>query len=352
MGNPDGPGAQTDRFFHWLQSHAGVRHNLSVSGMVGVVRPPRPSRREIDRATTSTLRERLGELLGIDPSRIYLTHGATEGNALVLAYLARTGRRARGSPGRVRAWMPEYVPLWEAALASGFSAGPARGPAAVAVVSNPRNPEGGLWERREMEARTDGDRAVLIDETFREFTEAPSLAAPGHRGWWCTGTFTKAYGGDALRVGWIVSPPEEAERFRRWHTLLTDSVGPASLAGAIGCLEARDRLLGEARSRLDRYRPLLARHRPEAAGLAAPVFFDRTPGVDARRLAVRALRRSILVAPGVYFGDPGGVRICLTRPQFPADFAAYLRFRDDETGRRSDPRPVQTALRAPSLRPR
>ncbi|MHB1434828.1 MAG: aminotransferase class I/II-fold pyridoxal phosphate-dependent enzyme [Thermoplasmata archaeon] len=351
MGTAGEAGRKTDALFQWLQRHGRVRHNLSMSGMAGTVRLPKVSSRDVDRATTPILRERIGALLGVDPPRVFLTHGATEGNSLTLFYLARSGRWERGSAGRVRAWMPEYLPLWEAARAAGFRPASARGTARLAVVSNPRNPEGALWGRREMESRTDGVRAVLIDETFREFTEAPSLAALGRRGWWCTGTFTKVYGGDALRVGWVVTPPEEAERFRRWHALLTDSIAPGSLAGAIGCLDERDRLLREVRGRLGRYRSLLVRHRPEAVGLAAPVFFDRMPGVDTLRLALQALQRSILVAPGAYFGDPGGVRICLTRRQFPADFAAYLRFREAEPRGRSRVRPVQTALRRTALRP-
>ena len=342
-------GGRTEEFFDWLQSHAGVRHNLSLSGMGGVVRLPRPAPREIDRATAPTLRSRVADGLNVDPRRVVLTHGATEGNSLVLFYLARTGRRSGGSAGRVRAWMPEYLPLWEAALAAGFRAASGGGSADLAVVSNPRNPEGTLWDRREIEARADGQRAILIDETFREFTEVPSLAAGGRRGWWCTGTFTKVYGGDALRVGWVVAPPEAADDFRRWHTLLGDAIAPPSIAGALRCLDERDRILRAVRARFVRYRSLLALHRPETAHLAAPVFFDRTEGIDTRRLALRALRRSILVAPGAYFGDPGGVRICLTRRRFPDDFAAYLRFRTAGPRGRSRPRPVQTALRGTPL---
>ncbi|EQD48288.1 histidinol-phosphate aminotransferase [mine drainage metagenome] len=298
------------------------------------------------------MKAQIGDLLGVDPRRVFLTHGATEGNALALFHIAGSERRHRGSVGRVRAWMPEYLPLWESALAVGFRPAPSRGPAAFAVVSNPRNPEGRLWNRREAETRLAGHRAVLIDETFREFTSAPSLAETGHRGWWCTGTFTKVYGGDALRVGWVVSPPEESEAFRRWHALVADPVPPLSLAGAIACLDQRDRLLREVRDLWEWNRTVLARHRPDASALAAPVYFDRTPGIDTLRLARRAVRRSILVAPGTYFGDPGGVRICLTRRRFPTDFEAYLRFRKSEGDAPPRPSPVQTALRPSTLRRR
>jgi len=51
MGTRVGPGAQTEEFFRWLQSHGRVRHNLSLSGMAGTVRLPRVSSREADRAT-------------------------------------------------------------------------------------------------------------------------------------------------------------------------------------------------------------------------------------------------------------------------------------------------------------
>ncbi len=64
------------------------------------------------------------------------------------------------------------------------------------------------------------------------------------------------------------------------------------------------------------------------AGPVAPVFFDRVRTESGDDLARRCLLASVLVCPGTFFGDPGGVRLCLTRRSFPNDLEAYLRVRN------------------------
>jgi len=319
--------------------------------MAGAVRFPAVTRRDLREATVDSLREKLARHLDVDRGRLFLTHGATEGNALVTFYVARETRRKRGAVGRYRVWWPEYPPLWESAEAAGLRIQSGSGPVDLAVASNPRNPEGIRWTVPKLEERTHRAVSLLVDETFREFTIVPSVAHLDRHGWWATGTFTKAYGGDRLRVGWIVAPSGEVERFRRWHELLTDGIPTASLAGAWRCLSECDRILREVHRRFERNREILGRFRPDAASIAAPVYLDRVEGVDSRRLARKALRSSILVAPGAYFGASDGLRICLTRPQFSTDFAAYLRFREPRHRGvpPESPSGAQTALRRPSL---
>ncbi len=185
----------------WVDGHAGCRYNLGGSGMHGTVRHPLPSPSEVRSASEEELRHQLGELIGVPPSRVFLTHGATEANAWAVTYLARhRGNR----PVRCRVRYPEYPPLFDLARSAGYRLVTAAGPTELAIVSQPRNPVGDLWPAEQFADWSRDARATVVDETFREFTPAPSLQRRGLSGLWSTGSFTKAYGADDLRVGYIV----------------------------------------------------------------------------------------------------------------------------------------------------
>jgi histidinol-phosphate/aromatic aminotransferase/cobyric acid decarboxylase-like protein len=309
----------------WIDSHAGVRHNLGQSGMKGSLRTYARSLDRLPAPDPDRLRATLGRLVRAPASAVFLTHGATEGNALVLHHLARTLRRKeRGAP-RLRIEPPEYPPIPATAELAGFRlVGPGDRTDAVAL-SAPRNPLGTSVGPGELDDLADGSRVVLVDETFREFSARPSAAGERRAGRWVTGTFTKAFGGDDLRVGFVVAPPDAVEAFGRYHGLAADRVAPPSVAGALALLRDRATVLGEARALLRSNESRLRESFPDLPPLGAPVWFDR--GFDGDRFARRALRAGVLVCPGSYFGTPNGVRIGLTRRSFPDDLAAYLEVR-------------------------
>ena len=168
----------------------------------------------------------------------------------------------------------------------------------------------------------------MVDETFREFSAAPSLQRLGAPGLWTTGSFTKAYGADDLRVGYVVAPEPERERFARFHGLVTDELPPYSVAGALVTLAARDRILREVRAIVGRNQALWRAAVPKSPPLAAPVAFDDPVPLGGDRLARQCLRASVLVCPGRFFGRASGVRVGLTRRSFPTDLRAYLAVRD------------------------
>jgi histidinol-phosphate/aromatic aminotransferase/cobyric acid decarboxylase-like protein len=219
--------------------------------------------------------------------------------------------------------LPEYPPLFDGPRAAGFRVVTDRRPADLAVLSLPRNPEGIDWTRSDLEAWSDGARHLLLDETFHEFGGRRSFAGLARPGVWTTGTFTKFYGGDDLRVGYVTAPEAEREAFERFTGLFSDEIPPASVAGALRTLEQRERF----RRKVDRVmatnRRALARAFPGGPVPVGPVWFDRLREVDTQALAVRLLRRSVLVCPGRFFGDPAGLRLCLPRRTFPGDLAAY-----------------------------
>jgi histidinol-phosphate/aromatic aminotransferase/cobyric acid decarboxylase-like protein len=309
----------------WIDDHANVRHNLGKSGMRGTVRHPLPTAAQVRSASEPELRRRLASLVGVASSRLFLTHGATEANALVIAYRARSDR-ARSRTCRVR--RPEYPPLYDVAREHGYRIVARPGPCELAIASQPRNPEGVLWSRPVLEQFARGARATVIDETFREFTDARSVQRLDWPGLWSTGTFTKAYGADDLRVGYVVAPEKEEQRFARFHGLVADEVAEWSVAGALATLDARERILREARAVFERNRDTWRRTAPNGPELAAPLTFDDPVPGGGDRLSQRCLRASVLVCPGSLLGKSSGVRVCLTQRSFPRDLRAYQRVRD------------------------
>jgi len=297
--------------------------------MRGSIAHPRPTLREIRAASSEHLAESLADGLHVDPRRVFLTPGATEANAWVTLFLARG---ARGRTPRARVRPPEYPSLIDGATWAGFRVGATRAPAALALVSLPRNPEGLLWSDPEFSEWTVGARSILVDETFREFSNARSRATSGTTGLWVTGSFTKFYAADDVRVGYVVAPPESAGTFARFHGVVTDELPPYSVASALRILEERTSLGKRVRRIFERNRAVMARSLPQARTIRAPVFFDRVPNGD--RLARECLRASVLVCPGSFFGVRAGVRISLTRRTFPEDFGEYLRVRDRIVGDR------------------
>ncbi len=310
----------------WIDERQNCRHDLGESGMHGSVRLPLPSRIRFDRAVLGELQEELGRHLGVARERLVLTHGATEANSWVAVYLARG--RSGGDPAVGRVCLPEYPSLVDLLEAVGLSPGGAGAPARLAAVSRPRNPEGDLWSRDRLFAWAEGARHLLVDETFREFTDEPSIARLGRPGVWATGTFTKFYGADHVRVGWAIAPPEEADRFSRFVGLVADELPPASAAGAIGLLTDGKQLRRDVRGLVGRNIAYLGRADRRFRAPAGPVVFDRAVE-DGDDLADRCWESSVLVCPGRFFGDPRGVRLGLTRRTFPRDLDAYLAVRKE-----------------------
>lgn len=311
----------------WIDSHASVPHHLAHSGMLGTLATVRAALRRPMEPSEEPLRRDLARLHGVDPTRIFLTHGATEADAMVLFYLAqRTRGRLRRAP-RFFLPVPDYPPLFDAARAAGFQRVRAPGAADVLVASDPNNPTGlspnGLTDGRDRPGGT-----TVVDETFREFTSAPSLSLRGDPALWVCRSFTKAYGADALRVGYVVAPASDADAFDTFLGVVLDSLPLHSVGAARALLRDRDRILAETRRRFRTNLRLLREEVPSTPELAAPVWFDQgSGGGDGDRFARRALRAGVLVCPGSFFGDPSGVRVCLTQPSFPADLAAYLPLR-------------------------
>jgi histidinol-phosphate/aromatic aminotransferase/cobyric acid decarboxylase-like protein len=331
----------------WIDEHEDCRFNLALSGMRGSVRHPLPTPRAVRTASQEELEQELARTLGVDPRRVFLTAGATQGNTSVLYFLA--GRHVRPN-GLCRIRYPEYPPLFDTARWAGFRPTVSSRPTAIAIVSQPRNPEGILWTRSELRRWAAGARDLVVDETFREFSERPSVAADDRLGCWVTGSFTKYFGADDLRVGFVVAPEVEVEAYGRFHGLVHDQLPAHSVAGALACLRSLGTIRREVNRVVHRNLAVLRSAFPRSPLPVAPVFFDRLPGASGDLLARRCLSASVLVCPGTFFGEAAGVRICLTRRSFPRDLAAYLRVRKEFAPSRLKESPVPA--RTAGVRPR
>jgi histidinol-phosphate/aromatic aminotransferase/cobyric acid decarboxylase-like protein len=309
----------------WIDSREGLPHNLGGSGMKGSLRTLAKSLRRLPPPDPERLQAQLARGVGVRPEALFLTHGASEGNALVLHHLARELRDSLGRRPRLRVELPEYPPIPDTATLAGFSVVDVPRAADAMALSAPRNPLGTAVGEGELAELSDGMRAVLVDETFREFRDRPSAARARRDGLWTTGTFTKAYGADEIRVGYVTAPPDGVESFARFHGLATDRVAKHSVSAALAILRDRRTILAESRGIFRTNERALRREFPELPPLAAPVWLDR--GVDGEGLARKAERAGVLVCPGSFFGAPRSVRISLTRRTFPADLTAYLAVR-------------------------
>lgn len=329
----------------WIETHRQVRHNLAESGMHGELGPLPRGRPRPGPEVLPALRAELARSVGVAPERVFLTHGATEANAWTVFHVRRTLRRARPS---CRVCLPEYPPLYDTPRSAGFRLSGVAGTADLAVISQPRNPEGDLWPTGRLLGWADGARHLLVDETFREFSGTPSLARRAVRGLWTSGSFTKFYGADELRVGFLIAPPEEVEGFGRLAGLVLDDLPWTSAEAAVALLHRRDEVRRRVRRVLERNVAHLRRAEPERPVPAAPVYFDRS-APSTERLARRFLDASVLVCPGQLFGDRQGSRVCLTRRSFPEDLDAYLRVREGRQDRGlREPRPRRAVRPRPA----
>jgi histidinol-phosphate/aromatic aminotransferase/cobyric acid decarboxylase-like protein len=324
------PGAGSRGFplGRWVETHSAVRHNLAISGMSGALRTVPRILRQPPVAQPEQLAALLAEIHGVDPTNLFLTHGAHEANFLAVAFVSgRSRTRTRRLAVRIDA--PEYPPFIDIVRATGNRVVGEQHPADVWMLSNPNNPTGLLRMPNEIVRDRKAAPLVIVDEAYREFTRAPSASSAGSGGLWVTGTFTKVYGADEIRVGWSIPPPELRAAYARFHPIASDKIAERSVRSAVAILRARVEVLKEVRGIFSRNAKTLVQGVPGAPRCSAPVWFDRgRTGLPGDTLQAAALRRSVLVSSGRFFGDPRGVRVCLTRPSFPADLLQYLKVRD------------------------
>ena len=189
------------------------------------------------------------------------------------------------------------------------------------ICSNLHNPTGKLARRAELEgiaslAETHGFHA-LVDEVYLEWLHdegEPTATLLGPR-MITTRSLTKAYGLNALRVGWVIAEEETAERLRRLNDLFAiimplpiERMAARAFDRAQELLSPLKRQLVENQAIVEDFiasQPWLSWD-PPAAG---PIGFTRLKEGSVDDLVARLQENDAAVAPGRFFGVPDHFRL-------------------------------------------
>jgi threonine-phosphate decarboxylase len=157
----------------------------------------------------------LGELLskqwGVLASQILLGNGATE----LLHFVARIGPEQR-----VTLVVPTFSEFHRAfpnaakARWDDFEAWPTSG---VVALTNPNNPTGRLAGAGLRDWLLSTSHPVMVDESFLDFTDSPSVLRVNRPGLFVLRSLTKFYAIPGLRVGALVGGEEEIAALRRFR---------------------------------------------------------------------------------------------------------------------------------------
>jgi aspartate/methionine/tyrosine aminotransferase len=196
---------------------------------------------------------KLHQGLGVEPSQVIVTSGATEALASSLLALIAPGDevvliqplydaylplvlRAGGVPRLVRLTPPDWR-ITEAALAEAFT-----DRTRLVLFNNPHNPTARVFGADELAllaaAAVRSNALILSDEVWEHLffgrTSFPSIAAlPGMAERVVKlGSAGKIFSMTGWKVGWIVAPPALAEPIAKAHQFVTFTTPPNLQAGA------------------------------------------------------------------------------------------------------------------------
>ena len=192
------------------------------------------------------------------------------------------------------------------------------------AVCNPNNPTGAVLSATNMQVVVDAAERVgawiLADEVYRG-AEFDGDMTPTFWGRYdkviCVGSLSKAYALPGLRTGWIVAPPQMAEKLWGYHDYTT--ISPTVICERLATLALeparRSEILARTRRILRANYPPVAdwatrreemrSHIPPAAGAIAWI-----PCARGEALVQDAMvKKSVLLCSGGQFAMPGYIRI-------------------------------------------
>lgn len=298
---------------------------------------------------TARLRQRIGQLHGVDPDWVVVTTGASEALSLLLCLAAETGASvALPSPGypSTEAMAIAHglkIRRYRLEVAHGFRQDKSvvltsvDSSTRLVVVNTPHNPTGSVMQGEELRdlAVELSDRSVPLvsDEVFHRLyfaNEQPSAATvPGVI---VVGDMSKCLSLPGLRVGWII----DADAKRREQIIEARdhfSLSSSPLMEAFAALALREsprllaRLSSSARANLSSlerfiqsFRSRLDWVKPAGGTLTFPWLTD---GSDSTALCTAWTKAGVLTAPGSTYGMPAHIRIGFGFAE-PGDFTKAL----------------------------
>lgn len=336
------------RYLLWARRFYGnVRFDLATSGMptVPLAELGMPDARTMgDPAGWAAARTAIASHHAVAPNEATLALGTT--HAIWLAYAALT------SPGdEILVESPAYEPLVRIAEGMGlrvthferpaperFALHPGRVARALTprtravIVTNLHNPSGVRAPEdvlRAIAATVASHGATLVvDEVYAPFDTLVDARGVFHGSARklgpnvvAIGSLTKCYGLGPQRIGWLLGAPDVVARA---DDAITASCGILPLETAHIAVHAFGRIVDLAA----RARAVLAGKREHVAawvtrhglGWSAPAEglygFATVPGAGDLTAAIEraAQEREVLVAPGAFFGVPGGFRLSWSKP--------------------------------------
>ena len=307
------------------------------SALAAAERAAANANRYADHRATA-LRERLGQHLGVDPARVAVGAGSAGLlQQLAVAYL-EPGHSvaAYGWPSfetypiitKLMGATPVEVPNRDHAIDAPAMAAMADPSWSIVFVATPNNPTGTAVHTAELLALADAidpSTLLVVDEAYHEFVTDPdvpdAIELLGDRPNVCVlRTFSKAYGLAALRVGYLVGPPEVVDAVDR--VLPPFAVNGAGQAAALASLDdhgaAMARVAAVVAER-ERLRSALLQRGHDVPPQQGN-FVWLPVGDDAGPLAVALEKEGVVTRPFAGFG----IRVTATTPAEGDRFLAAL----------------------------
>ncbi|MDP8023555.1 MAG: aminotransferase class I/II-fold pyridoxal phosphate-dependent enzyme [Nitrososphaeria archaeon] len=263
------------------------------------------------------LKKLIAEINGTDVELVSLTHGATEAVAIVAKVLKLSGIKEFDS------FVPEYEMLYKAPLAENMKKGKG-----ALFLSDPNNPTSMRTEIPE------GYKYYVVDETFLQFmTDLDKVKR--RKNTFRINTFTKFYGGDEVRIGYIISPDVDLkETIENLQGITYEPVSRHNICVAKKILEDNDKVKEEARMISTENFEILERNmdklkfymnkRPQPATV---VFLDYSDysSLESLEISEMLYKKGVSVVPATMFGkDSYHFRVAYTRKNFEDSINALV----------------------------
>ncbi len=299
----------------WIKDHSG-KYDLCQSGMHGRVNLL-PYFEKAFQFSEDDLKGLIAEINGAESRDVVVTHGATEAAFMVMYFL-----KARGKASAKFA-IPEYEMLMKLPAFFYYSNG-----GEIEVFSNTNNPTGTISELSQSRG------TVVADETFMQFHA--DLDRVKYRGEpYRINTLTKFYGGDDIRVGYIIAPGNnEAIELERLRGIFTEPVSKYNMSIAAALLSDNERIKESVRSMAEENHKILINNREKLKfyknkepliGTVALVDYSEYTGLPSTYVAARLSKSGICAIPGDLFGIRGPyLRVCYTRENFSEALFALI----------------------------